>query len=84
MSVARDSDYNGAIDHEDSVRSARAYGYAIQIHPGFPQGPRSVGCQTFPPDDFLILEKAIKDSGVATFSYVLVRRPNEVFGPRPW
>jgi len=84
MSVARDINTNGAIDEKESATSARAFGFAIQLHAGFPWAPRSVGCQTFPPDDFNVLQKAVFDTGVTTFSYVLVRRPHERLGPRPW
>lgn len=84
MEVARDMNFDGAIDRLESTRSARAYGFAIQIHAGFPGSPRSVGCQTLPPPDFAALQKIVADAGAATFSYVLVRRPNEIFGAQEW
>lgn len=84
IDVARDVNGDGAIDRKESVLSARAYGFAIQIHPGFPGSPRSVGCQTLPPPDFNILQKIVTDAQVPTFSYVLVRRPNEKTGAHIW
>lgn len=84
MDVARDMNFDGAIDGADSTRSARAFGFAIQIHAGFPGSPRSVGCQTLPPADFATLQRVIAGTGARTFNYVLVRRPNERFGARPW
>jgi hypothetical protein len=83
MRVARDINGDGTIDGRETLHSTYAHGFAIQIHPGFPGGPQSVGCQTFPPNDFEQLQKIIKRSGVETFSYVLVRRPNEKAGVYP-
>ncbi|MFO1464012.1 MAG: hypothetical protein U1F66_09550 [bacterium] len=84
MEVARDVNFDGAIDRRDSLRSARAFGLAIQIHAGFPGSPRSVGCQTLPPPDFTALQQTVAGTKAPTFSYVLVRRPNEKFGERIW
>ena len=84
MSVARDLNFDGAIDARESALSGGAFGFAIQIHPGFPNSPRSVGCQTLPPSDFSALQAMIANSRAATFSYVLVRRPNEIYGPQEW
>ncbi len=84
MDVARDINFDGAIDPQESVLSARAHGFAIQIHSGFPGSPRSVGCQTLPPPDFANLQRILLNTGVPTFSYVLVRRPNEIHGTRDW
>lgn len=83
MRVARDLNGDGVIDQTELTRSQHAHGFAIQIHPGFVNGPQSVGCQTFPPNDFEQLQKIIKTSGVETFYYVLVRRPNEKGGAAP-
>jgi len=82
--VARDLNGDGAIDYDESQRSGMAYGFAIQIHPGFLNAPRSTGCQTFPPQDFDKLSKIIWDSKVDTFSYVLMHRPNDKTGNHLW
>lgn len=84
MAVARDLNFDGAIDTRESALSGGAFGFAIQIHPGFPNSPRSVGCQTLPPSDFSAMQTAIANSRATTFSYVLVRRPNEIYGPQEW
>lgn len=84
MDVARDMNFDGAVDRRESALSARAHGFAIQIHAGFPGSPRSVGCQTMPPPDFAALQKIVADTGAPTFSYALVRRPNEIFGAQDW
>ena len=84
VKVARDINFDGGIDEEESRLSAASHGLAVQIHPGFPGSPRSVGCQTLPPDHFAVLRKIIEDSGVDKFQYILVKRPNERSGARPW
>lgn len=84
MSVARDINANGVIDGKESILSSKAYGFGIQIHPGFPNSPKSTGCQTFPPDDFAEMNKILLSSNAKTFSYVLVRRPNEKTGAYVW
>jgi hypothetical protein len=84
IKVCRDINGDGACDPHESALSSYAYGFAIQIHPGFPKSPQSTGCQTFPPEDFSELQKIISDSGVEKFYYVLARRPNEKWGAQSW
>lgn len=84
MSVARDLNGDGAIDLEESQKSAQAFGFAIQIHAGYPGSPRSTGCQTFPPTDFEELHQALAKQNIETFTYVLARRPNDLDGKNAW
>lgn len=61
----------------------------LQIHPGGSRHPSSIGCQTLPPEDFDRFQETIGRSlreplpgsyaapPYETFSYILVRRPND-------
>jgi peptidoglycan hydrolase-like protein with peptidoglycan-binding domain len=72
--VARDLDHDGTVS---PVESTRDYvGAGIQLHYGALSGPGSIGCQTFPPEDFRMLQRLVK--GAACFTYVLVHRPAEL------
>ena len=84
MSVARDSNGDGVIGADESMRSEKAFGYAIQIHAGLFGAPISVGCQTLPPKDFQQLRALIDAAQQKTFSYILLRRPNDLTGIHRW
>jgi peptidoglycan hydrolase-like protein with peptidoglycan-binding domain len=79
--VARDLNQDGVIDAREANRGYSASG--IQIHAGTSSRPSSTGCQTMPPNDFRAFQDAIRrsnSSGQNSFTYVLVRRPNETSG----
>ncbi len=82
MKVARDFNHDGVIDAAEARRDFHAT--ALQIHAGAPATPVSVGCQTLPPDDYARLLAALPRGRSDTFTYVLVRRPNDRTGARPW
>ncbi len=84
ISVARDQNQDGVIDLRESIASAQAHGFAVQIHAGLYGAPKSVGCQTMPPGDFEAFRKLINQANVETFSYILVRRPNDATGEYIW
>jgi len=77
--VDRDIDHDGVISRAEHNRSTRRgdVGTGIQIHPGNLAVPTSVGCQTIRPEDFKVFRKAIESRDVDTFTYVLVRRPQD-------
>ncbi len=78
MTSARDLNHDGVIDAEEDAfaRQHGFYGTGMLWHPGGERGPVSVGCQTMRPADFTAFRRAIGDSRVDTFTYVLVRRPH--------
>ena len=84
MWSARDQNGDGSIDLQESKDSEKSYGLGLNIHLGFKNSPKSIGCQTIPPDDFKSFVEIINESGQKTFQYVLVRRPNEITGEYAW
>lgn len=79
LPVDRDVDHDGVISQKERDASTRRgdLGTGIQIHPGNSTAPKSVGCQTIQADDFELFRKAIESQHVKTFTYVLVRRPQD-------
>jgi peptidoglycan hydrolase-like protein with peptidoglycan-binding domain len=82
MKVARDLNQDGVIDPKEAQRDD--YGLGIQIHSGNAGGPSSIGCQTFEPNDYIDLKKVVHAAKAETFTYVLVRRPNDLTGENPF
>jgi peptidoglycan hydrolase-like protein with peptidoglycan-binding domain len=78
MRVARDTNQDGAIDA--SEKQGDYYATALQWHAGRSNRPSSVGCQTMAPDDFSRFRGAVGQGDQRDFTYVLVRRPNDVHG----
>ena len=79
--VARDTNHNGVIDGNEKNGKYEASG--IQIHAGHEHAPVSIGCQTLPPSDYAHFQNAIRDANTSNyddFTYILVRRPNDIHG----
>jgi peptidoglycan hydrolase-like protein with peptidoglycan-binding domain len=85
MTVARDTNQDGVISDAENQASLRRGDYAtgLQIHSGKSYKPSSIGCQTMPPKDYDRFSRAVRDGDGSTFSYLLVRRPNEIHGANP-
>ncbi|HAA57454.1 MAG TPA: hypothetical protein DCE42_22000 [Myxococcales bacterium] len=79
----RDQNQDGTISGSEKDRRHRIT--AIQIHAGSSSRPSSIGCQTMPPSDYNQFSSAVRNSasGNSTFTYLLVRRPNEAHGANP-
>jgi peptidoglycan hydrolase-like protein with peptidoglycan-binding domain len=85
MTVARDTNQDGVISDAENQASLQRGDYAtgLQIHAGKSYKPSSIGCQTMPPKDYDRFSSAVRDGDGSTFSYLLVRRPNDVHGANP-
>jgi len=85
MKVARDLNQDGAISASEDARAQQHDYYAtgLQWHKGGSSRPSSVGCQTMPPGDFDAFQNAIGKGDGGQFTYLLVRRPNDVHGANP-
>jgi peptidoglycan hydrolase-like protein with peptidoglycan-binding domain len=79
MQVARDINHDGTIDARENQQRYTAGG--LQWHEGKENRPSSVGCQTMAPGDFARFRDAVQ--GDSQFTYLLVRRPNDVHGANP-
>lgn len=84
MRVARDLNQDGVITPAESKRTRQATATAIQIHPGDGVRPIAIGCQTIDERSFGEFKKIITGAKVETFTYVLVRRPNDETGENIW
>jgi len=85
ITVARDTNQDGTIDAGENAASAQRgdTAGALQWHAGTGTRPSSVGCQTMPPSDFSRFQRAVGAGDDKSFTYVLVRRPNDVHGANP-
>ncbi|MEW5850175.1 MAG: peptidoglycan-binding protein [Myxococcota bacterium] len=85
ISVARDTNQDGVIDARENAASQQRgdYATALQWHAGNSTRPSSVGCQTMPPDDFARFQRAVRTGDDNSFTYLLVRRPNDQHGANP-
>ncbi len=85
MSVARDLNQDGTISDSENQIAQRDGHYAtgLQWHAGGRTRPSSVGCQTMPPEDFNRFKAAIGEGDGDSFTYLLVRRDNDVHGHNP-
>ena len=79
----RDQNQDGTISGSEKDRKHTIS--AIQIHAGSSSKPSSIGCQTLPPSDYNKFRSAVRNSasGNSTFTYLLVRRPNDRHGANP-
>ena len=78
MPAARDLNHDGGIDAQEAATPAIAD--SILFHAGTSGAPRSVGCQTMPPAENAEFFKAVSAQKAATFTYLLIRRPNDISG----
>jgi hypothetical protein len=79
IKVARDINHDGTIDADEDARAQHHDYFAtgLQWHAGGAERPSSVGCQTMPPSDFARFSQAITSGEGSSFTYVLLRRPND-------
>lgn len=78
LPAARDLNHDGGIDAAEASTPATAD--SILFHAGDAGAPRSVGCQTMPAQDNAEFFKAVTAQKADTFTYLLIRRPNDVSG----
>jgi hypothetical protein len=81
MKAARDRNHDGAISPEESAYDDYAGG--ADIHAGDYDKPRGIGCPNLTPDDYKILLQLLRQSRQRTFTFLLVRRPNDETGANP-
>jgi hypothetical protein len=82
LAVARDINHDGVIDTNEAKLQYTATG--LQIHAGEDEHPHSAACQTLPPSDYANLQKDLSQNRNSSFTYILVRRPNDITGANPF